>query len=97
MFSSEKNRDKVFLLDIDQANSCLGSNEERMCKPTAYAIDQGAYHDSSNGNCWWWLRTPGSTQNSAAHVDTVGDVSEYVRNVNYSDGAVRPAMWIELK
>jgi hypothetical protein len=88
-------QDQVFLLSITEVNEYFSSNSARRCKPTDYAVANGTWE--SGGNCWWWLRTPGSTQNSAAHVDTVGDVSEYVRNVNYSDGAVRPAMWIELK
>ena len=94
-------QDKVFLLDIDQANSYLGSNEERMCKPTAYAIDQGAYHDSSNGNCWWWLRSPvTNSQTSAAYIYSDGIVSEdgcYVGSrLDNCYGTIRPVMWVKL-
>lgn len=46
---------------------------------------------------WWWLRTPGKWNDSAASVDFDGSINcfgngEYVCDEN---GTVRPAMWIE--
>lgn len=89
-------QDQVFLLSIIEANKYFGSDSARQCKPTDYAVANGAYVNSSNGNCWWWLRSPGLSQLTAARVTSDGDVREFGLNVNYDDGAVRPALWIDL-
>ncbi len=88
-------QDQVFLLSITEANIYFTSDSARMCKPTAYAVANGAYERNS-GNWWWWLRSPGNDQDCAADVLSVGDVFEYGRSVNYDRNAVRPALWINL-
>ena len=83
--------DKVFLLSLDEAESYFPSNEARQRKPTAYAVKQGAYN---NGNCWWWLRSPGYESSLAADVNPVGSLDFYggwVRNGYY---AVLPSLRI---
>ena len=55
-------KDHVFLLSIDEANTYLENT--RVCEPTAYAVAQGAYNEI-NGNCNWWLRSPGDFQDRA--------------------------------
>ena len=87
--------DKVFLLSYAEAGKHFSSNSDRICKPTAYAKAQGAYTNDS-GNCWWWLRSPGSTQDGAASVSTGGSLgsSDTVGSVN---DAVRPAFWLNLE
>jgi hypothetical protein len=99
-------QDQVFLLSITEANKYFSSNSARQCEPTDYAIANGAYVSSSNGNCWWWLRSPGNYQRYAAFVDDDGDVYEDGYNVGgvYESGipvhnddlVVRPALWIDL-
>lgn len=92
-----KTSDKIFLLSIDEANKYFDSDYDRECEPTQYAIDMGAYENSDNGNCRWWLRSPGDYQVNAALVDTDGSVRDYGHGVyNYSD-AVRPALWLNLE
>ena len=88
-------QDKVFLLSITEANKYFSSDSARQCKPTAYAVANGAYENSS-GNCWWWLRSPGYDQIDAAGVLNDGVVDFYVNIVSYDDTAVRPALWIVL-
>ncbi len=98
-------KDKVFLLSIveaekyfasDEAEKYFASDEARMCVPTDYAVARGAYVNSDNGTCWWWLRSPGYYQNYAADVLLGGDVYEDGYGVNHGDCAVRPAMWISI-
>lgn len=94
--------DKVFLLSITETNEYFGSDGARRCKPTDYAVAVGAYAggayiNSDNGHCRWWLRSPGHYQATAARVDYDGGVIAYGDNVNGDYGAVRPAMWINLK
>ena len=104
--------DKVFLLSWTEARDYLGvkkydykdttSNQKALCKPTAYAVAQGAwtYSNSDNyypsdtvGCCWWWLRSPGSIQNAAAYVSPSGALNDNL--VNYDDYCVRPAILID--
>ena len=43
-------------------------------------------------NCWWWLRSPGSSSYFAAYVSTVGGVGADGYGVDGSDSVVRPAL-----
>lgn len=94
--------DKVFLLSINEVEKYFNSDEARKCAPTAYAKAQGAYTSdiyktaSGAATCWWWLRSPGLYQLSAANVNYVGSVYYAGYSVNYDYGAVRPALWINL-
>ena len=86
-------QDHVFLLSITEVNKYFRSDSARKCYPTEYAVAGGTY---VNGNCSWWLRSPGRLQNIAAVVYRDGDVYERGRDVNYDSNAVRPALWIDL-
>ncbi len=94
--------DKVFLLSINEVEKYFNSDEARKCAPTAYAKAQGAYTSdiyktaSGAATCWWWLRSPGSTQTYAASVLIAGSVNYAGHTVNYGNDAVRPALWINL-
>lgn len=94
--------DKVFLLSINEAKKYFNSNDARKCAPTAYAKAQGAYMNDTNKTpsgaaaCWWWLRSPGINQTSAAFVHDDGSVNYYGRNVPYDPVCVRPALWISI-
>ena len=93
--------DKVFLLSINEAEQYFGSDEDRKCIPTEYAKANGAYTSSGytkNGvpTCWWWVRSPGDDQGRAANVSDYGSVNYLGMRVDYGDGCVRPALWINL-
>lgn len=88
-------QDQVFLLSITEAIKYFGSGSARKCKPTDYVIANGAY--VNNGDCLWWLRSPGNDQGAAADVDFFGSVNESGEYVNYDDCAVRPALWIDIR
>ena len=87
--------DKVFLLSITEVNKYFRSDNARQCQGTEYCYAQGAYK-ASNGNCWWWLRSPGFDSHYAAGVDIDGSVSNRGNFVHIGSGAVRPALWIDL-
>ena len=90
-------QDQVFLLSVPDANKYFSSDSARQCKPTDYAVANGVDVNSSNGNCDWWLRSPGLYQDRAAIVHDDGDVYENGSVVyRYYDLAVRPALWIDL-
>lgn len=86
--------DQVFLLSYAEAWNYFTEDISRTCKSTAYAIAQGAYVNSSNGNSWWWLRSPGNYQSVAAYVNSSG--SWLSNRVNYGSSAVRPAFRMNL-
>ena len=94
-------KDKVFLLSIVEAEKYFTSDEARKCVPTEYAISNGAYTSDSytkggKATCWWWLRSPGCYQSSAAFVDFDGSVGRGGHYVDNDISAVRPAMWISI-
>lgn len=99
-------QDKVFLLSYAEASKyfCVtynSSNTKSRVAPTAYAIAQGAGKNSSYKTAdgidagWWWLRSPGAYQSSAAGVRTGGSL--FFNDVNYDSGSVRPALWVNIE
>lgn len=54
--SNNRTNDKVWLLSVDEAEEYFSGNNDRICKPTDYAINNHAFVE--DGNCYWWLRTP---------------------------------------
>ena len=88
--------DKVFLLSVTEAEKYFASDSVRQCKPTAYAVENGAYENGS-GNCWWWLRSPGYTQSRTATVYVDGSVTYGGGYVHSNVGCVRPALWVNLE
>ena len=87
--------DKVFLLSITEVNRYFSSNGARQCRGTAYCYARGACK-GSNGNCCWWLRSPGRSSNLAAFVNSDGSVRGSGYGVRHGNFAVRPALWINL-
>ena len=87
-------QDKVFLLSVDESKYHLTTNQKK-CTPTELVRKQGVYIDSSSGNCWWWLRSPGSEQKEVAVVLADGKINENGNSVDSNYGIVRPAMWIK--
>ena len=87
--------DRIFLLSYREAiEEYFKDNESRTCKPTAYAIAQGASVSSSDGNGWWWLRSPGFTPSQATCVGNDG--AHYSESLSEESGCVRPALWLNL-
>ena len=83
--------DRVYLLTIDEAEQLL-SAEDRIGIATEYAIEHGVYNKGENPGTYWWLRSPGSTQNSAAKVNGDGEIDFRGSGVNYSSYGVRPVI-----
>ena len=88
--------DKVFLLSITEAEKYFKSDASRKCQGTNFCYVQEA-DKAGDGNCWWWLRSPGNDSTDAAIVNNVGFVNLIGYCVYYDGGAVRPALWINLE
>ncbi len=95
VYTGHNTIDKLFLLNISEANRFFNSDKERQCEGTVYCYAQGAYK-ADNGNCWWWLRSFGDSSNYTADVFSGGSTYDLGPHVNDNDGGVRPAMWIDL-
>ena len=99
-------QDKIFLLSLDEVNKYLPNEKQRAIKVTTYAQKRGAsvYKElccrKYEGNGWWWLRSPGYDQSTAAVVqyDGIinGTIDGFGLDVTNDDIAVRPALFINL-
>ena len=99
--------DKVFALSLEEAEQYFGIAEEHdyywvstspelsTAKATAYAEAQGVWA-SSAGNGVFWLRSPGYYNNCAANVNYGGGVYVDGYDVDVSNRAARPALWLNL-
>ena len=84
--------DKLFLLSIDEVDQYL-KQSDRMTRATAYLIGMGTTI-TSEGNCDWWLRSPGNEDVSSAYVKASdGQISS---SMNPISNCVRPAMWLKI-
>lgn len=94
--SDQLTQDKLFLLSVSDAETYFSSDEERTCKPTPLAVENGAYVDTSTGTCSWWLRSSGSSADRAVLVTEHGGIDHSGESVYCDGNVVRPAMWINL-
>ena len=84
---------EVTCLSSEEAEELFEDDEERSCKPTAYAHGRGAFIDSDSGGCNWWLRSPGTLGNGyIAYVWDDGGLDGYGTYASDSMTAVRPAL-----
>ena len=91
--------DQVFLLSIPEVSQYFSYAIPSKCIPTAYALAQGVqtFSEKLDGEatCWWWLRSPGTTDR-AAFVSSDGSIYYYGDVTGKDSGAVRPAIWVDL-
>jgi len=85
--------DKVFVLSSNEIN-LFKTEEARKCQPTKYCDTDEVY--TYQGNCRWWVRTPGFSAEAAAYVADYGAIANGGSYVEFIGITVRPAMWITL-
>ena len=88
--------DKIFLLNVDEADRYFANDEARMLDATPYTVARGAFINERTGKVWWWLRSPGYYVSDAAGVNYLGQLHKSGDNVSTTNNAVRPAMWVEI-
>ena len=82
-------------------------DEARVAKSSVYAkamgvlYEPGIYNykgstDSSIGNCWWWLRSPGDYGNYAVYANCYGRADGFGIYTGYKNCGVRPALKLEI-
>lgn len=89
-------KDKIFLLSFKEAVQMLKTNKARQIKATPFAAANGVSAHGS-GLVWWWLRSPGRYSKNAACVYSTGRMGDYGYSVNARTGAVRPALFVNLR
>ena len=87
--------DKIFLLNVDEADKYFAGDEARMAEATPYTVARGAFVNERTGKVWWWLRSPGYYVSDAAGVNYLGQLHKSGDNVSTTNTAVRPAMWVK--
>ncbi len=85
-------QDRVFLFSYTEARDYFKDYEDRRCSLTLVAKAQGGYADDE-GDCCWWLRSPGSSQDTVGFVSYGGSYS-YDKVVNFRGISIRPALWV---
>ncbi len=89
--------DKVFLLSMKEAETYFADGYERRCEKSE-KVHRATDDQSCHRYSWWWLRTPSFRQNEATIVRVYEVTSDFSNlPVCNTYGAVRPAMWIDLK
>ena len=99
-FSADENAridGEVTCLTLKQALHYFKDFDERLCRPTDYAIERGVCLDRKNKTCDWWLQSKGKAYHTAAFVVSFGDASSLGNPVDRADVAVRPAIWVNLE
>jgi len=91
--------DHIFLLSVPEILKYFPGL--RLCKDSdrdkwLYEADERLVAKFNNNESWWWLRSPGYLQNSAAIVYNDGDVLLFGDGVSDETGGVRPALWLNL-
>ena len=98
-----KTTDKVFLLSLEEVVKYFGDSGQLKNRPDgAWYIDDEyssarIVTDKNGEALWWWLRSPGDGSYSVAGVGPDGYICVYgSSSIAWSDGGVRPAMWLNL-
>lgn len=105
-------QDKLFLLSYSEVLTYFDALPEtcdvaRQAKATEYVKQEHwAYNNAKmgdfknnayDGNCSWWLRTPGARAQMATCVNYMGGVDPWGSYVHAKTKAVRPAMWVNVE
>lgn len=86
--------DRIFLLSTEEVKQYFPEEEDRICIPTPYAVQQKAYTKYGTGAGWWFLRTPGNTGKEVININTDGSINSDGAKVSGKRGMIRPAMWV---
>jgi hypothetical protein len=82
--------DNLFLLSLEEVHKYFDIREYYKPNESSVARLNGA-------TVWWWLRSPGRYSRGASFVFADGSVIDRGSNVVWSEGAVRPAFWLNLQ
>ena len=84
--------DRIFLLSSREARDYFKDVVDRRCSLTLLAKHEGALSDPQ-GDCCWWLRSPGENPDTVSFVSYGGSYS-YDKEATFQGISVRPALWV---
>lgn len=90
----ENEEDKVFLLTHQEVSKYFKNEDERLAKPTNYAVKNGCYANE-NGDAAWWTRSPGLTETSPEYLASNGDFGTREHQASETIIGTRPAIWVK--
>ena len=96
--------DSVFLLSLEEVVRYFGDSRQLRNRPARSTFKIKDQFNSARvaknaiGTAlWWWLRSPGDYSSRVACVGSSGSIDVVgLCDVNWSDGGVRPALWLNL-
>ena len=86
--------ERIFLANITEVVAYLPEDADRQCEPTPYAVTRGVNPSKLNGNCRWWLRTPGFDGSASTRVLPDGRINFSGGLVHSRQDAIRPFVWV---
>ena len=91
-------QDKVFILSCEEAEKYLVGRNYAVGLPSPYVTGLGIYtDDEGSGACWYWLRTPGSSQSNAAKMNYDGTVNYTGAMIHFTKYGVRPCIRVSIE
>ncbi len=99
--SGANTKDKVFILNSEEASKYMKADKERMCRPTDHAVENNVwvynFLKKSYGNCFWWLRSVAQPEKKEAAqvISNNGEVWEVGYEASSNFIGIRPVMWIK--
>lgn len=97
---SAENPCNVFLPSAVEAKEYFKDDSSRICLPSNYATSFQSIHlneqSSTPSACYWWLRSPETTNGFAATVCNDGYINPHGYEVDSTGIGVRPCIWVLL-
>lgn len=87
--------DRVFLLSAGEVEAFFPTSEEKLAKPTPFAMDNGA-DTSIHGDCSWWILPKEDPEDPCSGfpqcVSIIGSVGYYQMDLQFDGFCLRPAI-----
>ena len=100
--NNEKNKisddggDRIFCINIEEAQKCFNSDENRLCSATRYARKE-TLSIGENSKSPYWLRSNQEYTKSATCISPMGYIAAVGGGFVDKRIGVRPAMWVKYK
>ena len=101
IYGGNDTQDMVFLLSIEEVVRFFGDSGQLANRPLGTWSISDMHDDAriaelaADSPTWWWLRSPGNFPYHAAFVSAYGHIYLNGYNVSWTQGGIRPALWIE--
>lgn len=94
--SGSVTNEKVFILSNEDIIKYSLSDNDLRANASPYAISKGVYC-ASNADAYYWVRTPGTANDTQMFIGKEGRRDEGGNYVDLSGRGIRPAVWVDYK